>query len=180
MQDGAQTPPCTRGECITLGTRGDSPHPALSQTSPPLPGNESGAVLLYCTKLHSHKACRLHGSSISDSHPHFEGRDRCSQHYSMYIRPGPFAPESCKGRCRVAPQQHPPLRVKGFTCPAIAGYLPLDGCLKLHLVLKNSDNKIPNARIYHKDSHFSHTCTHARKHIHTEMQLQRHFTHCNY
>lgn len=65
-----------------------------------------------------------------------------------------------------APPQHPPQRVKSFTCPATAGYLPLDRFLKLYLVLKNSDKKNPNARIYHKDSPFSHTCTHTRKHTH--------------
>lgn len=62
---------------------GDSSHPALHGHPPPLhPGNESGC---------SHKACRLHASSISDSCLHFKGKDDCRQHHFMCISSGPFA-----------------------------------------------------------------------------------------
>lgn len=83
---------------------------------------------------------------------------------SLCSRSGPFPSESCKGKVGWAPPQHPPLRVESSPCPTTAGYL--DVFLKLHLVLKNSDNEIPNARICHKDSHFSHTYEKTHTHTH--------------
>lgn len=98
---------------------GDSSHSALHGHPPPLhPGNESGC---------SHKACRLHASSISDSCLHFKGKDDCRQHHFMCISSGPFAYGELQRPVRVGPSPAPSPEGQELHLPCNS-WLPTSGC----------------------------------------------------